>query len=275
MVMKYGKLLLLIVILCSCMSSCLAYGQTTESTAMGSDRFDLQAGTPVKLRLNTSLSSATARKGETVDFEVLDDVSVQDMVVIARGSIALATITEAEPKGHMGRGGKLDVSMDSVRLKDGEKVPLSGTKGGKGGGHTGAMTGAMVATSIVAWPAAPFFLFMHGKDINIPKGTEVTAYVASDVALHKSKFLNLALAAPDSANSGASVARTTVSISSVPPGADIQVDGKFIGNTPSSVTVSVGDHEIQVGRKGYRTWRRQLSATGGVISVGADLEPEK
>ena len=66
---------------------------------------------------------------------------------------------------------KLDVNVDSVRLKDGEKIPLRAVKDTKGGGHVGAMTGAMVATGIVFFPAAPLFLFMHGKDINIPKGT--------------------------------------------------------------------------------------------------------
>lgn len=37
------------------------------------------------------------------------------------------------------------------------------------------MTAAMVATSIVFFPPAPLFLFIKGKDITIPKGTEVTA----------------------------------------------------------------------------------------------------
>jgi hypothetical protein len=41
--------------------------------------------------------------------------------------------------------------------------------------HTGAMAGGVVATAIVFFPAAPSFLFMHGKDITIPKGTEITA----------------------------------------------------------------------------------------------------
>jgi len=50
------------------------------------------------------------------------------------------------------------------------------------------MTGAMVATSIVFFPAAPLFLFMHGKNITIPKGTEVTAYVAADTPLDATKF---------------------------------------------------------------------------------------
>jgi hypothetical protein len=75
----------------------------------------------------------------------------------------------------MGRGGKLNVNVDSARLADGEKVQLRAVQENKGGGHVGAMTGAMVATSIVFFPAAPLFLFIHGKDITIPKGTEVTA----------------------------------------------------------------------------------------------------
>jgi hypothetical protein len=50
------------------------------------------------------------------------------------------------------------------------------------------MTGAIVATSLIVWPAAPFFLFMHGKDITIPKGTAITAFVQGDDVLDRSKF---------------------------------------------------------------------------------------
>jgi hypothetical protein len=50
------------------------------------------------------------------------------------------------------------------------------------------MTGAMVATSIVFFPAAPLFLFMHGQDLTIPKGAEITAYVAADTPLDPAKF---------------------------------------------------------------------------------------
>jgi hypothetical protein len=49
------------------------------------------------------------------------------------------------------------------------------------------MTGAIVATSIVFFPAAPFFLFMHGKDITIPRGYEITVYTNTDYDLSKMK----------------------------------------------------------------------------------------
>ena len=150
--------------------------------------FVLHDGTPVRLRLGRNLSSHDAQTGETVDYEVLDDVQVNDHVVIKRGATALATVTEAQPKRRLGRGGKLDVTLDYVRLVDGDKVALRAIKDATGGGHTGAMTGAMVATAIEFWPAAPLFLLMHGKDITIPKGTEITAYVNGEVPPNPAKF---------------------------------------------------------------------------------------
>jgi hypothetical protein len=143
----------------------------------------LHDATPVRLRLNRNLSSADAKTGDTIDFEVLDEVKVGDFIVVQRGATAIGSVTDAEKKRRMARGGKLDVTIDFVRLVNGDKVALRGVKETSGGGHTGAMTGAMVATAIVVWPAAPFFLFMHGKDTVIPKGTEITAYVNGEIKL--------------------------------------------------------------------------------------------
>jgi hypothetical protein len=84
----------------------------------------------------------------------------------------------------MGRAGKLDLNIDKVRLADGERALLRSVKDTKGGGHQGAM----VATSLVIWPAAPLFLLMHGKDVTIPKGTNISAFVQGNVTLDESKF---------------------------------------------------------------------------------------
>jgi outer membrane receptor protein involved in Fe transport len=81
-------------------------------------------GTAVKLRLAENLTSATAKAGQQVSFEVTEEVDVQGVPVILKGAQALATVTDASPKKSMGRGGKLDVNVDSVRLVDGEKAQL-------------------------------------------------------------------------------------------------------------------------------------------------------
>lgn len=237
--------------------------------------FMLEDSTPVKLRLTRNLSSATDRKGDQVDFEVVEDVLVDNILVIPHGSTAWATITEAEHKKSMGRGGKLDVNIDSVRLKDSEKVPLRAVKDGRGGGHVGAMTGAMVATGIVFFPAAPLFLFVHGKDLNIPKGTEITAYVAGNIPLDKSKFEEGNQPQASAAKPSNSSIETTLSITSTPPGADVEVDGSFIGNTPSSFNVATGEHSVKITKKGYKSWERKLKATGGNVNLSAELEESK
>jgi hypothetical protein len=150
--------------------------------------FLLEDGTPVHLVLSENLSSADAVTGQTVEFEVVDDVIVNGFIVIPHGATAWATVTEAEHKKRMGRAGKLNINIDKVRLADGEKGLLRAVKDTKGGGHTGAMVGAMVATSLVVWPAAPLFLLMHGKDVTIPKGTNISAFVQGDMTLDESKF---------------------------------------------------------------------------------------
>jgi len=131
----------------------------------------LHEATPVRMRIMRTVSSADAHEGDKVDFQTLDDVNVGNVVVIPKNSTAFATITVAESKKRMARGGKLGMNIDYVRLPSGEKLALRGIQDLKGGGHSGAMTGGMVATAIVFWPAAPFFLFMHGKDVSVPVTT--------------------------------------------------------------------------------------------------------
>ena len=231
--------------------------------------FGLEDGTPVKLRTARTISSADAHTGDTLDFEVLEDVFAQGALVIPKGGIAWGTVTEAQPKRRMGRGGKLDVNIDSVRLNDGEKAALRAVKDVKGGGHTGAMTGAMVGTAIVFFPAAPLFLFMHGKDITIPKGTEITAFINGDTRLDQAKFQS----GRTDAATASTVAAALLDLVSTPPGADIEIDGKFVGSTPSSISVSPGDHDIAVKKSGFADWTRKVTVSTGHVNISAQLTP--
>jgi hypothetical protein len=56
--------------------------------------FGLEDGTPVKLRLNRTISSAEAHVNDTVDFDVLEEIKVHDDIVVPRGSMAWGTVTE-------------------------------------------------------------------------------------------------------------------------------------------------------------------------------------
>ena len=226
-------------------------------------------GTPVKLRLSETISSADAKVGQEIPFEVVDDVSVDQVVVLPKGATAIATVTEADHKKTMGRAGKLNISISYARLKDQEKVALRAMQDNKGGGHVGAMTGAIVATSIVFFPAAPLFLFIHGKDITIPQGTEITAFVEGDMHLDMSNF-GVAPPAP----APAAPVQASLVIDSTPLGADIEIDGAFVGNTPSTVSLAPGSHQVAVKKKGFTDWTKTLNITGGTVHLSAELEQE-
>jgi hypothetical protein len=227
-------------------------------------------GTPVKLRLSQTISSADAKVGQEIPFEVVEEIKVDDAVVLPKGATAIGTVTECNAKKSMGRAGKLNLNISYARLADQEKVALRATQDNKGGGHVGAMTGAMVATSIVFFPAAPLFLFMKGKDITIPQGTEITAFVEGDMHLNMANF---GVAPAPIAPPPPAVTQASLVIDSTPPGADIEIDGAFVGNTPSTVPVTPGSHEIAVKKKGFSDWTRKLSVTGGSIHLSADLNP--
>jgi hypothetical protein len=73
--------------------------------------------------------------------------------------------------------------------------------------------------------------------------------------------------------SPAVVAQASFNISSHPPSADIEIDGSFVGSTPSTLQLSLGDHEITIKKKGFQTWTRKMKATSGSVNVNADLDP--
>lgn len=247
----------------------------TPAPARAPLAFGLTEDTPVRMKLTRTMSSSDAKTDEKVDFEVLEDIKVGDVVVVKQGAMAIATVTEAQPKRRMGRAGKLNMNIDYVQLVDGEKASLRAVKGGSGGSHTGAMTGAIVATSILFFPAAPFFLFMHGKDITIPKGTEITAYVAADTPLNPAKFNSQSVAvesATPKADASAS-SLSSIAIKSTPDGAEITVDDKFVGTTPSTIQLAPGEHKIGLAKSGFKAWERTITVTAGsTLNLDASLD---
>ncbi len=247
--------------------------QATQTDFISRKGFVLEEETPVRLRLNRTISSADAHVGDNIDFEVLDDITVNGTLVIPKGGLAFATVTEAQSKRRMARGGKLDINIDYVKLVSGDKAALRAVKDVKGGGHTGGMVGGMVATSIIFFPAAPFFLFMHGKDISIPKGTEITAYVNGDVKMDLAKFQPASQVVLASSVANPVSAAATLHLESFPPGADIEVDGNFVGNTPSDVQVADGEHTVSVKKAGFKEWQRKLKvSSGSSVHLSAELE---
>jgi hypothetical protein len=76
-----------------------------------------------------------------------------------------------------------------------------------------------------------------------------------------------AVVAPPPASSQASI-----TVESIPASADIEIDGGFVGNTPSTLTLTSGTHKIEVRKKGFKDWSRSMNVTGGSVRLSAELE---
>ena len=56
----------------------------------------------------------------------------------------------------------------------------------------------------------------------------------------------------------AQASASTVSFSSEPNGADIYIDGKFVGQTPATISIQPGPHVVVVKAMGRKNWQRDL-----------------
>jgi len=64
-----------------------------------------------------------------------------------------------------------------------------------------------------------------------------------------------------------------LSIASIPDGADIEIDGSFVGNTPSDLKVPEGDRSIVLKKPGYKNWERKMKVVAGSsIHLNAEME---
>jgi hypothetical protein len=79
---------------------------------------------------------------------------------------------------------------------------------------------------------------------------------------------------PVQAEQSSAAAAARLQITSTPDAADIEIDGSFVGNTPSTVGVAAGQHQISVKKPGFKPWERKIAVSSGQVNVNAALEPE-
>ena len=64
----------------------------------------------------------------------------------------------------------------------------------------------------------------------------------------------------------------TVLVDSTPPGADIEINGTFRGNTPAKVPMPAREVTLTIKLNGYQTWERRLVPEAG-LPIKPTLQP--
>jgi hypothetical protein len=135
--------------------------------------------------------------------------------------------------------------------------------------RTGVLT---AAAAVVFWPAAPAFLLMKGKDITINKGVTFDTFTDADHVLKGAPGTPAVGPATALNAMNASSGSGNVTITSNPPGADIEIDGAYVGSTPTTLAMSAGPHQISV-KSGTGLWQRNLQVSAGsTVTVNAHVQ---
>ena len=101
----------------------IAFSNAAMAQAVSPDV--IPKGTPVRLRLDTTLRSGQAKVGAPVQFTVAANIDgPRQTLLVARGAPATGRITKSEGKGKFGRPGKLIFTCDSMQAADGTQIPL-------------------------------------------------------------------------------------------------------------------------------------------------------
>jgi hypothetical protein len=140
--------------------------------------------TKVALRFTQPLSTATAKVGDIVRFETVEEVRINDTLIVQQGSPATGVITEVRPPRSRGRNAQLRISFQSVQAVDGSLVPLAPYRTPEEERISGKAPGVSVVGAMVLGPIGLVSgAFVRGDHVTIERGATVNAAIARHTVL--------------------------------------------------------------------------------------------
>jgi hypothetical protein len=83
----------------------------------------IAAGTPVNIRLESSISSETAQTGDTFGFTLIEPLLVNGRTVATSGASGVGQVIAVRKSGRLHNSGYLRIAMSSIEI-DGKQVPV-------------------------------------------------------------------------------------------------------------------------------------------------------
>jgi hypothetical protein len=186
-------------------SSSAPAGQNTQAAQNEAPpKLVLPAGTPITVRLQERLSSASARPGERFEAVVDEPVMVDDEIVVPVGAVVEGHVTVARHSGRLHHPGELGLTLDRVTI-DQQIISLTTSRvvargrshkkrnwgwigGGTGGGAViGALAaggkGALIGSGIGAAAGTTTAFFTGKKDVVFGNERRLTFRLNQDVSM--------------------------------------------------------------------------------------------
>jgi hypothetical protein len=153
-------------LLALCVISLTSFAQQATSPA---NPIEIPDGTEIAVVVAETISSKTATEGDPLMFKMDEDLKVNGVVVIAKGTLVKGYVSNAEKNGHFGKAGKLGIRVESTKTVDNQTIKLRASKGREGDSKTGTTVALVVLFG-------PLGFLKHGKNAEIKEGTKLKVF---------------------------------------------------------------------------------------------------
>ena len=146
----------------------------------------IPAGTLVPIRFLSTLSSKKSKVGETFNFQISENVFLDNKLIIPVNSEGVGEITKAKKATLLSRPGKLEIEFKPIPALDGASLSLIlGEKAEEENKRLYVAVGAGILGLIIL--GSPIGLIagalVPGKNVKIEEGTEMFLQVKSDTSM--------------------------------------------------------------------------------------------
>jgi hypothetical protein len=146
----------------------------------------IPAGTLVSIRFLNNLRSKESISGETFNYQVGENVFIDDKLVISANSAGSGEITSAKKARILAQPGKLELTFKPIMALDGTPIELiMGEKAEEENKRLYVAVGAgLLGLIILSNPIGLVFgAMIPGKDVKIEEGTEMFLQVKEDTTV--------------------------------------------------------------------------------------------
>jgi hypothetical protein len=163
-------------------SAVLAFALASPALA---ESISVPGGASVPIHVAATISSSTARAGQTFRIVATEPAVVDGTVFVAKGATGEGKVVAVSPAGKSGRQGTMSVQFLTIYAVDGKRIQLAATDRTRSGQNkTGSSNTANVAGVVLLGPVGLFtHNFVKGKDVVITPDTNFTAHVDHDVTV--------------------------------------------------------------------------------------------
>ena len=145
----------------------IGYSQSTKTK--------VEEGTIILLKSLSIISSNTTMDGESIDFFCADNVVVNNKLIIKKNSKVTGKVESSEKSRSLGKGGSLKIIVAKPIDINIKNIPISGVYNYvKGDNKSGTAVG-------LSFVFSPLFLFVKGKEANIPIGSLIEVYITQEI----------------------------------------------------------------------------------------------